>query len=93
MEFRWNEWNIEHLVAHEIYPEEAEQVVRDATSTYPGWIGEDKLLVSGAGLAGRLLQIIFVMDDDGTDLTGIGTHRRTPLATSLESKRAILSRE
>ena len=33
---------------------------------YPRWIGEDKLLVWGPGRVGRLLQIIFVVDDDGT---------------------------
>jgi uncharacterized DUF497 family protein len=66
MEFRWNQWNIEHLVEHGIYAEEAEQVVREAESPYPRRIGEDKLLVWGAGRGGRLLQIIFVMDDDGT---------------------------
>jgi hypothetical protein len=33
---------------------------------YPRRIGEDKLLVWGAGRGGRLLQIILVMDDDGT---------------------------
>ncbi|MBV9613615.1 MAG: hypothetical protein JO091_14165 [Acidobacteriaceae bacterium] len=68
MEFRWNEWNIEHLVEHGIYPEEAEQVVREATGPYPRRIGEDKLLVWGAGLGGHLLQINFVMDSEGTCL-------------------------
>ncbi len=65
MDFRWNEWNIEHLLNHGIEPEEAEQVVREAKGPYPRRIGGDKLLAWGAGRGGRLLQIVFVADDDG----------------------------
>ena len=28
MEFRWNEWNVEHIAIHGVEPEEAEWVVR-----------------------------------------------------------------
>ena len=66
MEFRWNQWNVEHLLEHGIYAEEAEQVVRETRSPYPRPKEEDKLLVWGAGRGGRLLQIVFVIDDDGT---------------------------
>lgn len=65
MDFRWNQWNVEHLVNHGVEPDEAEEVLREARSPYPRRIGEDKLLVWGRGRGGRLLQIIFVMDDDG----------------------------
>ena len=66
MDFRWNQWNIEHLAKHGIDPEEAEEVVRETAGPYPRHIGEDKLLVWGPGRGGRLLQVIFVVDDDGT---------------------------
>lgn len=66
VDFRWNQWNIEHLAGHEVDPDEAEEVVRQARSPYPKRIGEDKLLVWGPGRGGRLLQVVFVMDDDGT---------------------------
>ena len=66
MDFRWNQWNIEHLAEHSVDPDEAEEVVRTAKRPYPRRIGEDKLLVWGRGRGGRLLQIIFVMDEDGT---------------------------
>ena len=66
MDFRWNQWNIEHLAKHGVDPEEAEEVVRTATGPYPRRIGEDKLLVWGPGRGGRLLRVIFVLDDDGT---------------------------
>jgi len=66
MDFRWNQWNIEHLARHGVDPEEAEEVVTASKRPYPRWIGENKLLVWGPGRGGRLLQVIFVVDDDGT---------------------------
>ena len=66
MEFRWIEWNIEHLARHGIDPEEAEDVVNGASSPYPQRIAGHKLLVWGAGRGGRLLQVIFVIDVDET---------------------------
>ena len=66
MDFRWNQWNIEHLANHAVDPEEAEEVVTAAMGPYPRRIGDDKLLVWGPGRGGRLLQVIFVLDDDGT---------------------------
>lgn len=65
MDFRWNEWNIDHLARHGIDPDEAEDVVRSARRPFPRRIGEDKLLAWGPGLGGRLLQVIFVMDENG----------------------------
>jgi uncharacterized DUF497 family protein len=66
MNFRWNEWNIEHLATHGVDPEEAEEAIESATGRYPRRIGDEKWLVWGAGRGGRLLQAIFVMDSDGT---------------------------
>ncbi len=66
MDFRWSRWNIEHLAEHGVGPEEAEEVVREAERPYPRRIGADKWLVWGPGGGGRLLQVIFVVDEDGT---------------------------
>ena len=41
-------------------------MVSSAAGPYPRRIGDDKLLVWGPDRGGRLLQIIFVVDDDGT---------------------------
>jgi uncharacterized DUF497 family protein len=51
---------------HGIEPEAAEHVVQEATAPYPRRIGEDKLLVWGPDSAGDLLQVIFVLDEDGS---------------------------
>ena len=64
MEFRWNDWNVEHIAEHGVSPEEAEQVVRGATRPYPRKIERDKWLVWGRGRGGRLLQVVFVLDDE-----------------------------
>lgn len=66
MDFRWNDWNVEHIGGHGVWPEEAELVVKAARSPYPRRIQEDKWLVWGKGLGGRFLQVIFVLDKDKT---------------------------
>jgi uncharacterized DUF497 family protein len=66
MDFRWNDWNIEHLVTHGVSPEEAEQVICAARVPFPRKIEEDKWLVWGRGRGGRFLQVIFVADPDRT---------------------------
>ena len=65
MEFRWNLWNQEHVEKHGIRPEEAEDVVHGAKSPFPLIHGAEKYLVWGATEDGRLLQVVFVIDDDG----------------------------
>lgn len=66
MEFRWNDWNIEHVAKHGIDTDEAEQVVAQARAPYPLSRSDDKYLVWGPGRADRLLQVVFVLDDDWT---------------------------
>jgi uncharacterized protein len=67
MDFRWNEWNIEHIARHGVDPIEAEAIVRGAARPYPLHDkDEDKWLVRGRGRGGRPLQVVFVLDDDGT---------------------------
>lgn len=64
MLFRWNRWNIEHIAAHGITPEEAEGVVRSAKDPYPRYREDGKWLVWGRGQGGRLVQVVFVLDPD-----------------------------
>ena len=64
MEFRWNDWNVEHVARHGVAPEEAEQVVRAAARPWPQRIEEDKWLVWGRTRGGRPLQVVFVVDED-----------------------------
>ena len=66
MEFRWNEWNIDKVGDHGVTPEEAENVVEGATHPYPQHREDDKFLVLGATPAGRLVQVVFLLDEDNT---------------------------
>lgn len=63
MDFRWNEWNVEHIAKHGVRPDEAELVVRQAKRPFPRYHGDDKWLVWGRGQGGRFLQVIYVLDD------------------------------
>ena len=66
MEFRWIEWNVDKVTGHGVTPEEAEEIVRGAKPPYPRYRGDDKLGVWGLTVAGRKLQVVYVLDDDGT---------------------------
>ena len=52
MEFRWNEWNIDHVAEHGVRPEEAEAAVRNARLPYPRRHMEGKWFVRGRGIGG-----------------------------------------
>lgn len=66
MKFRWNDWNEEHIGAHDIEPEEAEEILLGAKPPFPLVQDDEKYLVWGATEAGRLRQVVFVMDADDT---------------------------
>ena len=62
MEFRWNDWNVEHIAGHGVSPDEAEDAVRSCRRPFPRKIDDDKWLAWGRGSGGRFLQVIFVLD-------------------------------
>jgi uncharacterized DUF497 family protein len=66
VDFRWNEWNWEHVQNHGVEPDEAEAVVEQARQPYPLYRGDGKWLVWGSGRGGGLLQVVFIIDDDET---------------------------
>lgn len=66
MEFRWNQWNRDHIGEHGVQPEEAEFVIRNAAAPYPEERGDDKWRVWGQTSSGRFLQVVFVLDPDQT---------------------------
>ena len=66
MEFRWNDWNLDHVARHGVTPEEAEKVITSARSPYPLRREDEKWLVWGRGSGGRFLQVIYIEDDEGT---------------------------
>ena len=45
MDFRWNDWNEEHVGKHGVSIDEAERVVETARSPFPRMIEDNKRLV------------------------------------------------
>ena len=66
MKFGWNEWNEQHIARHGVGKAEAEEVIDNARPPYPTYRGEGKYLVWGPGPGGRLLQVVFLLDEEGT---------------------------
>jgi uncharacterized DUF497 family protein len=65
-EFRWNEWNVEHIARHGVGPEEAEEVVDRATAPFPERHRRERLRVWGKTAEGRHIQVVFVLDPEGS---------------------------
>ena len=66
MRFRWNDWNLSHATRHGVSPAEAEHVVANARRPYPEQAGDEKWLVRGPGFGGRMIQVVYLVDADGT---------------------------
>jgi uncharacterized DUF497 family protein len=66
MDFRWNPWNEEHIGNHGVSPEEAERVIETARAPFPRMIDNDKRIVWGRGYGGRLLQVVFLLEEEDT---------------------------
>jgi hypothetical protein len=61
-EYRWIDWNIDHIGAHNISAPEAEQVV----DRYPARkSGDDTFLARGKTAAGHSIQVAYLIDEDG----------------------------
>ncbi len=66
MNFRWIDWNEDHIAEHGVEVEEAEMVVENAKPPFPIKIEHDKWLVKGQGSSGRFLQVVYLTDPDKT---------------------------
>ena len=66
MEFRWNEWNIDHIGQHGVKPHQAQYVVRRARAPFPQEIDSGKFLVMGQDENGMYLRVIYLADEDET---------------------------
>jgi uncharacterized DUF497 family protein len=64
MDFRWIEWNTVKVASHGVTPADAEYVVETAVAPYPQYREDGKYLVWGPTRAGRLLQVVYVLDED-----------------------------
>jgi uncharacterized DUF497 family protein len=89
-EFRWNKWNLDKIAKHGVDPLEAERVVNGANCGYPRKAGNKKLMVIGRGQGDRMIQVIYVTDEDGcSESDTLGIAMKMPPSDSVPS-RAIL---
>ncbi len=65
-EFRWNEWNTEHIAEHGVTPDEAEWIVNHAGTPYPRRAGKGRYLAVGQTFGGDYLQVVYVLDPTDT---------------------------
>ena len=65
-EFRWNEWNIEHIAEHGVTPDEAEWIVNRARAPYPRRAGGERYLAVGQTSGGDYLQVVYILDPADT---------------------------
>ena len=63
-DFKWIDWNVDHIARHGIWPEEAEWVVEQARQPYPERIGAYKYRIRGQSEAGAYLEVLYTIDPD-----------------------------
>jgi hypothetical protein len=64
--FRWNQWNLDKVAKHGVSPVEAQNVVHGARRPYPRRVEDNKWQVVGRGQGSRFVQVVYVLDPDGT---------------------------
>jgi hypothetical protein len=81
-DFRWNDWNEEHIGRHGVGSDEAEHVVQHPARGFPRYEGSRKYRAWGQSAAGRYLQVIYIFSPPGVvyvlhsrDLTEIEKRR------------------
>jgi len=62
-DFRWNAWNVDHIVVHGVTQDEAEYEVTSAKPPYPRLGRNDTWVVWGQTEAGRYLQVAYFIDE------------------------------
>jgi uncharacterized DUF497 family protein len=65
-QFRWIEWNQDHATRHGCTIAEIELVVRKAARGFPRKRDRKKWLVIGRGTGGRVIRVVYVLDNDNT---------------------------
>ena len=65
-DFRWNDWNVEHIGRHGVVPGQAEHLVLGARKPWPSYEGDGRWLVRGQDRNGVYLQVVYRIDPEGT---------------------------
>jgi len=62
-EFRWNDWNLDHIAEHGMVPEDVEWIVNHAQPPYPERSRRNTYLVRGQTYDGYYMQVAFLLED------------------------------
>ena len=65
-QFRWIDWNREHATKHGCSIEDIEFVVKRAARGFPRKSARKTWLVIGRGAGSQLMEVVYLLDDDGT---------------------------
>lgn len=65
-DFRWNQWNLDHATRHGCTIPEITHLVLNPPHGFPRNIGDDKQMITGRGHAGRMIRVIYLLDEDRT---------------------------
>ena len=65
-DFRWNDWNVDHIALHGVTVEQAEYLVVSARRPWPSYEGDGRWLVRGQDANGMHLQVVSRIDVAGT---------------------------
>lgn len=63
-EFRWNDWNVDHIGKHGVSAHAVEYVVNQGLPPYPKREGEGKYRVRGQTRDGHYLQVIYIFSPE-----------------------------
>ena len=64
-DFRWNEWNEDHIASHGVLYAEAQYVVEHPARGFPRYDGNGKYRVWGQTVVGRYLQVLYLFSPPG----------------------------
>ena len=65
IDFFWEEWKHEIATKHGCTATEMESVIRHVGRGFPRKVGNGRLLVQGRGEGGRMIEVIYFLDEDG----------------------------
>jgi len=64
-DFRWNQWNEDHIAGHGVGPGETQYVVEHPARGFPRYDGDGKYRAWGQTTAGRYLQVVYIFAPPG----------------------------
>lgn len=65
-DFRWIEWNVDHATRHGCTIAEITHLLLNPPRGFPRKVGNQKRQVIGRGTGDRVMEVMYLLDDDDT---------------------------